>query len=49
MAQGRHTLMDPHIEELLGRKVFLGLFVKVVEGWTEDPAKVRQLAMETSS
>jgi GTPase len=37
------------IEELLGRKVFLGLFVKVVEDWTEDPAKVRQLAMETSS
>jgi GTP-binding protein Era len=37
------------IEELLGRKVYLGLFVKVVEGWTEDPAKVRQLAMETSS
>jgi GTP-binding protein Era len=37
------------IEELLSRKVFLGLFVKVVEGWTDDPAKVRQLAMETSS
>jgi GTP-binding protein Era len=37
------------IEELLGRQVFLGLFVKVVENWTEDPAKVRQLAMETSS
>jgi GTP-binding protein Era len=38
-----------HIEEMLGRKVYLGLFVKVVEGWTEDPAKVRRLAMETSS
>ena len=37
------------IEELLQRKVFLGLFVKVVEGWTDDPAKVRQLAMETQS
>jgi GTP-binding protein Era len=38
-----------HIEEMLGRKVYLGLFVKVVPGWTEDPTKVRQLAMETSS
>jgi GTP-binding protein Era len=37
------------IEKLLGRKVFLGLFVKVVEGWTEDPQRVRELAMETSS
>jgi GTPase len=37
------------IEALLGRKVFLGLFVKVVEGWTEDPKRVRELAMETSS
>jgi GTP-binding protein Era len=37
------------IEDMLGRKVYLGLFVKVVPGWTEDPAKVRQLAMETSS
>lgn len=37
------------IEALLERKVFLGLFVKVVEGWTEDPKRVRELAMETSS
>jgi GTP-binding protein Era len=37
------------IEALLERKVFLGLFVKVVEGWTEDPSRVRELAMETSS
>jgi len=35
------------IEELLQRKVYLGLFVKVVPGWTEDPASVRRLAMET--
>lgn len=37
------------IEKLLDRKVYLGLFVKVVEGWTEDPQRVRELAMETSS
>lgn len=34
------------IEALLGRKVYLGLFVKVVENWTEDPQSVRRLAME---
>ena len=37
------------IEALLNRKVFLGLFVKVVPNWTEDPASVRRLAMETTS
>lgn len=37
------------IEALLERKVFLGLFVKVVEGWTEDPKRVRELAMEARS
>jgi len=37
------------IEALLDRKVFLGLFVKVVPNWTEDPASVRRLAMETTS
>jgi GTP-binding protein Era len=36
------------IEKLLERKVFLGLFVKVIENWTEDPASVRRLAMESS-
>lgn len=36
------------IEALLGKHVFLGLFVKVVPNWTEDPASVRRLAMETS-
>ena len=37
------------IEALLDRKIFLGLFVKVVEGWTEDPQRVRELALEASS
>lgn len=37
------------IEKLLERKVFLGLFVKVVENWTEDPASVRRLAMESKA
>jgi GTP-binding protein Era len=36
------------IEALLGRKVNLGLFVKVVPNWTEDPASVRRLALESS-
>lgn len=37
------------IEKLLDRQVFLGLFVKVVPNWTEDPSNVRRLAMETST
>ena len=37
------------VEQLLGKKVFLGLFVKVVPNWTEDPATVRRLAMESGS
>jgi GTP-binding protein Era len=37
------------IELLLGKKTFLGLFVKVIPNWTEDPTKVRRLAMETES
>ncbi|MFT3928065.1 MAG: GTPase Era [Myxococcales bacterium] len=36
------------IEKLVERKVYLGLFVKVIENWTEDPASVRRLAMESS-
>ena len=36
------------IEKMLGRHIFLGLFVKVIEGWTEDPSKVRELAMGTN-
>jgi GTP-binding protein Era len=31
------------LEALLGTKVYLGLFVKVVEGWRENPSKVREL------
>ncbi len=37
------------VEQLLGKQVFLGLFVKVVPNWTEDPASVRRLAMEGGS
>ena len=37
------------IEKLLDRKVYLGLFVKVVEGWTENPQRVRELAMGMGS
>jgi GTPase len=37
------------IEALLGKQVFLGLFVKVMPNWTEDPASVRRLAMESGS
>jgi GTP-binding protein Era len=31
------------LEELLGTKIFLSMFVKVVPGWREDPRKVREL------
>jgi GTPase len=31
------------LEELLGTKVYLGLFVKVVPNWREDPQRVREL------
>jgi GTPase len=31
------------LEELLGMKIFLQTFVKVVPGWREDPRKVREL------
>lgn len=34
------------MEAMLGRKVFLRSFVKVVPGWTEDPQKVRRLTRE---
>lgn len=34
------------IQQLLGRKVHLQLWVKVVKGWTRDPASVRRLAQE---
>ena len=34
------------IEELVGRKVFLKLWVKVIPGWTADPMHARRLATE---
>ncbi len=34
------------MEELFGRKVFLELWVKVVDGWMDDPAKVQALVRE---
>ncbi len=36
------------LEELLQRKVFLKLFVKVEEDWTRDPNKARRLTRESS-
>ncbi len=37
------TAARRELEEILGTKMFLGLFVKVVPGWRKDPQKVRQL------
>ena len=34
------------IEKLLGQKVFLELWVKVIPGWTGDPNEARRLATE---
>ncbi|MEM9191391.1 MAG: GTPase Era [Myxococcota bacterium] len=34
------------IEAMIGRKVFLKLWVKVVEGWTRNPQKARELLKE---
>ncbi|MDQ3034781.1 MAG: GTPase Era [Myxococcota bacterium] len=34
------------MEAMLGRKVFLRSFVKVIPGWTEDPQKVRRLTRD---
>ncbi len=34
-----------HIEELLGRKVFLELFVKVKPGWQDDPRFLEELGI----
>jgi GTP-binding protein Era len=31
------------LEEIFGVKVYLGLFVKVVPDWRENPQKVREL------
>jgi GTPase len=37
------TQARKELEELLGAKVFLQTYVKVVPGWREDPQKVREL------
>ena len=37
------TAARKELEALLGTKIYLGLFVKVVEGWRENPSKVREL------
>lgn len=37
------TLARAKIETLVGGKVFLELFVKVVEGWTKDPNQLQRL------
>ncbi len=42
------TAARGQIERFLGRKVYLELFVKVREGWTEAPAEVRRLAVEST-
>ena len=35
------------LEEMLETKIFLGLFVKVAEGWRENPQQVRELDWHT--
>ena len=35
------------LEKLLGTKIFLEMFVKVVPGWRENPSKVRELDWHT--
>jgi len=35
------------LEEILGMKIYLGLFVKVVENWRENPMAVRELDWHT--
>jgi GTP-binding protein Era len=37
------------IERFLERKVYLKLWVKVIKGWSNDPARVRELAQEARS
>jgi len=43
MLQKIGTEARKELEELLGTKVFLGLFVKVVPDWRENPQRVREL------
>jgi GTPase len=41
------TLARRELEEILGMKIFLGLFVKVAENWRENPMVVRELDWHT--
>ena len=41
------TLARKELEEILGMKIFLGLFVKVAENWRENPTVVRELDWRT--
>lgn len=41
------TQARKELEEILGAKVFLGLFVKVSENWRENPMAVRELDWHT--
>jgi GTPase len=41
------TLARKELEEILGMKIFLGLFVKVAENWRENPMVVRELDWHT--
>src|SRR5579863_6488052 len=41
------TLARNELEEILGMKIFLGLFVKVAENWRENPMVVRELDWHT--
>jgi GTP-binding protein Era len=41
------TQARKELEEILGTKIFLGLFVKVSENWRENPMAVRELDWHT--
>jgi GTPase len=41
------TQARKELEEILGMKIFLGLFVKVAENWRENPMVVRELDWRT--
>ena len=41
------TLARKELEDILGTKIFLGLFVKVAENWRENPMAVRELDWHT--
>jgi len=41
------TQARKELEEVLGAKIFLGLFVKVAENWRENPMAVRELDWHT--